>query len=301
MSSSPEVSVIVPTYNRATLVGRAIRSILSQDFQNVEIIVVDDCSSDNTEAVVSGFNSEKIRFFRLSCNSGAASARNYGVAKSIGKYVAFLDSDDEWLQYALSILLAGMLENDNIDIVLAGFIRFYSNNPEYICGANCLKGTGDQVSVLLSENYVSPQIMMIKRSTFITLKGFDVSLSHREDWEFGIRAVTRYHFCFVDRPIAVVYETPGNLTSNDWAKVAALDAILNKHSDIFSRCPRIYARHLRHVGHMHIILGDIYKGKKMLKKSLAVSAALNALGSYILSWFGLGVYRSVSRIFGKSD
>jgi len=94
---SVTVSVIIPTYNRAHLVGRAIRSVLNQTYQDFEIIVVDDCSTDNTEEIVKGFNDHRIRYMRHDRNRGGSAARNTGIKASQGKYIAFLDSDDEWL------------------------------------------------------------------------------------------------------------------------------------------------------------------------------------------------------------
>ena len=94
---SVTVSVIIPTYNRAHLVGRAIRSVLNQTYQDFEIIVVDDCSTDNTEEIVKGFNDHRIRYMRHDRNRGGSAARNTGIKASQGKYIAFLDSDDERL------------------------------------------------------------------------------------------------------------------------------------------------------------------------------------------------------------
>jgi len=94
---NPTVSVIISTYNRAHLIGRAIQSVLNQTYQDFEVIVVDDGSTDNTEEIVKSFNDPRIRYIRHEKNKGAAAARNTGIKAARGKYIAFQDSDDEWL------------------------------------------------------------------------------------------------------------------------------------------------------------------------------------------------------------
>jgi glycosyltransferase involved in cell wall biosynthesis len=91
----PLVTVIIPTYNRARLLGRAIDSVLAQIFTDFELIIVDDGSVDNTRQLVLGYADQRIRYLRHERNQGANAARNTGVRAATGKYVAFLDSDDE--------------------------------------------------------------------------------------------------------------------------------------------------------------------------------------------------------------
>src|SRR4030042_5052103 len=93
----PTVSIIIPTYNRAHLVMRAINSVLDQSFQDFEIIIVDDASRDNTEKMVSGIRDKRIFYIRHEKNRGGSAARNTGIKQARGEYIAFLDSDDEWL------------------------------------------------------------------------------------------------------------------------------------------------------------------------------------------------------------
>lgn len=94
---TPTVSAIIPTYNRAHLVGRAIKSALAQTWQDLELIIVDDGSNDNTESLVNSFDDPRIRYIRHNVNRGVAAARNTGIKAAKGEYLAFLDSDDEWM------------------------------------------------------------------------------------------------------------------------------------------------------------------------------------------------------------
>ena len=94
---NPKVSVIVPTHNRADLLPRAIDSVLAQTYGSYEILIVDDCSSDDTQDVIAGFSDPRIRSFRHDRNRGQSAAVNTGIAHARGGYVGFLDDDDEWL------------------------------------------------------------------------------------------------------------------------------------------------------------------------------------------------------------
>ena len=102
VKKSPTISVIIPTYNRADFIGRAIESVLDQTYQDFEIIVIDDGSKDNTENIVKSFDDTRITYIRLKDNKGAAVARNTGIGTARGKFIAFQDSDDEWLPQKLA-------------------------------------------------------------------------------------------------------------------------------------------------------------------------------------------------------
>ena len=97
------VSIIVPTYNRENVIERALRSILRQTYSAYEVIVVDDGSTDGTESVVTGLQDARIRYIALQENQGVAHARNVGIQEAKYDYVAFLDSDDEWLPNKLEL------------------------------------------------------------------------------------------------------------------------------------------------------------------------------------------------------
>jgi glycosyltransferase involved in cell wall biosynthesis len=100
--NNPTVSIIIPTYNRSRLLARAVKSVLNQTYQNFELIIVDDASTDNTEEVVGSFNDERIKYVRHEKNKGEAVARNTGIKAARGEYIASHDSDDEWLHEKLA-------------------------------------------------------------------------------------------------------------------------------------------------------------------------------------------------------
>ncbi len=112
MKDNGLVSVIMPSYNTAKYIGESIESVINQTYPNWELIIVDDCSTDDTEDVVRGYLTDsRIRFLKNEKNSGAAISRNYALREAKGKWIAFLDSDDVWLPEKLETQIAFMLEN----------------------------------------------------------------------------------------------------------------------------------------------------------------------------------------------
>lgn len=113
MKNNGLVSVIMPSYNTAKYIAESIESIMNQTYPYWELIIVDDCSTDNTDSVVKSYLSDtRIRYLKNEKNSGAAISRNYALREAKGKWIAFLDSDDVWLPEKLETQIAFMLEND---------------------------------------------------------------------------------------------------------------------------------------------------------------------------------------------
>ena len=293
----PLVSVIIPTYNRAQLIGRAIRSVLAQNYSRLEIVVVDDGSSDETDEVVAQIQDDRILYIRLESNLGAAGARNAGVGVARGEFVAFLDSDDEWLLDMVECQLSIFSKYPSIDASFTGFVRCYGRNPEYIAPPSGVDSEPLLLREILRKNFITPQTIMLRRDCFCELGGFDVSLSHREDWDFGVRLLKNKKIKFIDRPLAMVYETPGNLTSMDEAKVVTLELFIAKHHNLLSQNPRVLSQHYYFLGHMLMLRGKRNAGMSNLAKSIRFCPNLKAIAGYIVALGGSGVYRFVRDIF----
>ena len=97
-----KISIVIPTYNRVDFLPKAIQSVLNQTYRNWEMIIVDDGSTDNTEEIVKGYKESRIQYIVHKYNLGLSAARNTGIKKSRGEYIAFLDSDDEWFPEKIS-------------------------------------------------------------------------------------------------------------------------------------------------------------------------------------------------------
>lgn len=193
IESYPTVSVIIPTYNRASLIEKPIKSILAQTFQDFEIVVVDDCSTDNTEEVVKAFNDRRINYFRHQKNQGAGVSRNTGIANSASKYVAFLDSDDEWLPEKLEKQVT-LFQNSNAEVGMVYTWLCNINDSGEVMSVSGSRHRGFIKDDLLYSNFVgTPSTVMLKRECLEKVGGFDPAmLTFVEDLDLWIRIATHY-------------------------------------------------------------------------------------------------------------
>ena len=185
---NPTVSVIIPTYNRVHLIRRAIQSVLNQTYQDFEVIIVDDGSTDNTEEVVKSFNDPRIRYIRHEKNKGAATARNTGIKAARGKFIAFQDSDDEWLPEKLEKQMK-VFENTpaKVGVVYTGFWKIENNKKIYIPFSWVKQKEGNIHKELLKGNFVTTQSIVARKECFKKAGMFDEKLPRFQDWELVIR------------------------------------------------------------------------------------------------------------------
>lgn len=203
--NTPNVSVIIPTCNRAEMVRRAIESVRAQTWQgDMEIIVVSDGSTDNTEETVASFDDSRIRFFKHKTSRGASAARNAGLRASRGKYIAFLDDDDEWTRDKLEVQMPVIEKSDpRIGLVYAWMEckengeRLYVHSPEL---------RGDVFEQMLDGQVVGGcPTVIIKREVLDLVPGFDEELRRGNDGDFYRRISEHYHVDYVPKVLAHVH------------------------------------------------------------------------------------------------
>jgi len=201
----PTVSVILPVFNGEASIGRAVRSVLAQTISDLELVVVDDGSTDRTSEVVSGYSEPRLKPIILERNSGAAAARNVGVSRARGEYIAFLDSDDEWLadklERQLELLAASPAA---IGISTTGFRihrvatnRFQDTVPD---------PDADWYREQLTMCALGPgSTLMAKRDVFLQVGGFDVGLRRFEDWDWMIRCLAVREIVICPSVLAILH------------------------------------------------------------------------------------------------
>lgn len=235
------VSVIMPTYNRGYVIRRAIESVLDQTYKNIELIIVDDGSTDNTSSIVKTYQDDRIHFITYQKNRGACHARNTGLESVNGEYVAFLDSDDVWypdcLEYAINELSKGpsnlggiigrveMLDDEQNVLV-------YPNDLSEMIGES--SDNRPLINEMLIYNVMTMPAVVIKRECIDRIDGFDENLSRLQDWDFYLRLLVEsgYVFVFRNHLFAKVYKQKDSI-SNDWSAFwRSRFRIISKNNDL---------------------------------------------------------------------
>ena len=196
----PQVSVIIPTHNRAGCLREAVDSVLAQDFGDVELIVVDDGSTDSTPQLIEGYG-QAIRALRQG-NRGVSAARNAGIAASRGALIAFLDSDDLWLPGKLDRQVAFF--NSQADALICQTEELWVRNGRRVNpGKRHRKRGGMIFEPSLDLCLVSPSAVMVRKELFQRVGFFDESLPACEDYDLWLRVSCRFPVHLIDSPLIV--------------------------------------------------------------------------------------------------
>ena len=197
---SPKISVIIPTYNRASMVVEAVESVLAQEMAEFDLIVVDDGSTDETGHKLSVYNS-RLRYYRQE-NAGVSAARNRGVELSRAPLVSFLDSDDLWLPSKLHIQHRFMLDHPEVSICQTEEI-WWRNGRQVNPKKHHQKPSGDIFQRSLDLCLVSPSAVMMRRELFETVGSFDVELPVAEDYDLWLRVAVDYRVPLLQYPLVI--------------------------------------------------------------------------------------------------
>jgi glycosyltransferase involved in cell wall biosynthesis len=301
MVLNPTVTVIIPTYDRAHLIGRAIQSILNQTYGDFELIVVDDGSSDNTAEIIHDFNDKRIKYIRHEKNKGAAAARNTGIESARGTYIAFQDSDDEWFPHKLEKQVEAFSDAPpKVGIVYSGVWRLEGGKKTYIAYPDKNKKEGDLHINLLRISLIFLQSALVKMECFSKVGMFDKELPAAEDWELWIRISKYFHFKFIDEPLALLHHTPGSLSTRPDAFVRALQMILTKHHDDFKKARGLLSDYSLVVGSYLCTNGEFTRGKDYLVQSVRANPLnIFALINTLVSFLGEDAYCKIAAFYMK--
>jgi glycosyltransferase involved in cell wall biosynthesis len=189
------VSIIIPTYNRSPLVIEAIASVLDQTVRDIEVIVVDDGSTDDTRAAVEAVKDARLKYFYKS-NGGVSSARNMGLAKAGGEYICFLDSDDLWPENFLSVMVAALESEPGSDIAYSPRTLLRPDGSRTRSIAWDHRPSGQLTEVLFADTFMQVSSVCFRRKA---LEGFafDAILPNAEDVDAWLRLSTRFRYLFV--------------------------------------------------------------------------------------------------------
>ncbi|MCE2469885.1 MAG: glycosyltransferase family 2 protein [Dehalococcoidia bacterium] len=252
MTKAPKVSVIIPTHNRAALLPRAVNSVLAQTYADFELLIVDDCSSDDTPAVIAGFADPRVRAFRHDENRGQSAAINTGIANARGEHVAFLDDDDEWRPTKLEGQVR-LLDASPADVGLVyGWMDSVDDATGRVMPTYRSTVDGNIFEDALALDVPGPTIvLMVRASAAREVGGFDARLSRYDDADFICRIAERYKAAVLPEVVAVAHSGHHHARMADAApqSLSAAAAFIRMHMARYAaelkRRPRTRARLLR--------------------------------------------------------
>ena len=229
----PKVSVIIPTYNRLPMLKEAVDSVLAQDFEDFELIVVDDGSTDGTAGEVIKYGG-RVKLLQHKENRGVSAARNSGIFHAKGKYIGFLDSDDLWVKGKLRIQVNFLDENPHYPLCYTDEIWIRKGkrvNPML----KHTKYSGWIFEKCLPLCTISPSSVMMRKTLFPRVGLFDEALPVCEDYDFWLRVSTRFPVFFIDKKMIIKRGGHGDQLSNrswgnDRYRVIALEKLLSEPS-----------------------------------------------------------------------
>jgi len=293
MNSKKTVSVVLPVYNRESVVKRAIDSVLNQSYSSLELLVVDDGSTDGTVERVRSVSDERLRLIVHPKNRGANAARNTGIEAATGRYVAFMDSDDRWYRRKLERQVVRMQETaEAVRIVhtafwnMGGFFRQYRPQQKPVVLE------GDLSKVLLRHNCLGFVNVLVTRDLLNDTGPMDEKMPALQDWDFHLRASRHAAYAFIDTPLLEKFPRESSISRNYSAYVKAHRRLRSKYKDRFRREPGAMEHFTFRLGSSLCLDDSSREGRIHLSQSLK-KAPLNPvyLLAYLLSFFGARLSR----------
>jgi len=267
----PQVSVIIPTKNRQQFIGRAIKSVLAQTYQDFEILVVDDGSTDQTQEVLKTFPDPRISVFHHEHSCGGAAARNTGIASSGGRYIAFLDDDDEWLPEKLARQVSILANGANsLGGVCTGHFKVDDKSGK-ITEEWIPSQKGNLSREIFESNCLSTtSSLLLKKEVFEDVGLFDEKLKSFQDYDMWVRIAQYYTFDYLKEPL-VKYNCH---SIQIWTDLKALsqgvDRILKKHGEHRGVRKRMAGRYL-YIGIRYCMKEQFQEGRKSFFKAIKVN------------------------------
>ena len=270
MKISAKVSVILPTYNRGHLIQRAINSALKQTYSDLEIIVINDCSTDDTKEKIKIINDSRIIYLENSQNMGPSYSRNLGISIAKGKYIAFIDSDDFWYQEKIEKQFYAM-ENAGSEFGASycGMEYFDYSSGEKIGESqfeqdfklNFTKGKYLQAPANVT--------MFIRKDILDKIGAYDLNLKAHEHTQLTIRISKEYKFININEKLVGVIRNHSQLMGNNLNYIHAMEILIEKHKNYLSKS--ILFSLCKQIANYYIITDNFINAKIYVLKALSIN------------------------------
>ena len=297
---NPLVSVIIPAYNRSLFLKRAVRSVLGQTYPHLEAIVIDDGSTDETAKIIAALCEDDTRlcFIRHAVNKGAQAARNTGIKAAKGSYIAFLDSDDEWLPDKLEKQMGLFAHgNENLGVVYAGYreISFDGQQCDHLPHLR-----GDIYTDALRQWVCDMNTLVVKKPVFDKSGFLNENIRAYQEWDLCIHLARHGTFDYISEPLAIYHHHCQPTISKDRLSNALgyLDVVEAHHDDILKYCGYyVLSNHFLSIGHHFMLADDTIKAKEYFIKAFRL-APYDILSFFFLFASSLGFrnYRLIQQM-----
>jgi glycosyltransferase involved in cell wall biosynthesis len=301
----PVVSVVIPAYNRAAVVARALRSALGQTLADVEVVVVDDASTDATVAVVEAARQAPwargaVRLVRHARNRGASAARNTGLAAARAPLVAFLDSDDTWHRDKLRRQAARFAEAPGLDALFTGFTAWVDGAPGGTFGTEPLPGDFG-ARLLVHTAHAITSTAMVRRAALRAVGGFDSRLRACEEWDLWLRgAQAGWTFDRLPLPLTRHHRAPGAArlsTHTATMRRGHLRFFAKHRAAIAAAGPRALGPHRFRIAKHHALAGDMAAARRWFAWCAALPGwRLRAAVHLLATGLGPAAYRALATL-----
>jgi glycosyltransferase involved in cell wall biosynthesis len=309
---NPKISVVIPTYNRADKVQNGIESVLTQTYSDLEVIVVDDGSADDTGKVLANTFGDRIRYY-YQANQGASAARNKGITEARGEWIAFLDSDDEWecdkLEWQLRALerFATQCDGCYTDVRLMNYpeTRTFFHLAEESYRHQGEMGVSKDVLKLLVRPGGAGMVICLSsfmgRADLIRKTGgFDLKLPYSQDSEFLFRLAMQTKFCFVNRPLVRFDRSPVEQrhvgVSAQWTKLdfwlrdsqSRLEGLLRFREGLPKEVVDLIQEQLASIhsgwANWYLAAGQYGKAREAISRAIRLDPTFNITVKWLLTW-----------------
>jgi len=296
------VTVVIPTKNRRRLLEKALNSVYQQTYADIEIIVVNDHSTDDTEQFLNDeiAKGKRLKVLTPEISKGAAHARNLGILEATGQFIAFLDDDDEWLPTKLERQLVKFKDPDvglvytGAEIVVTDLGFSYYSKPTL---------QGNIFEELLIENYIGTTNTVVLRTKIAKDLLFDTNFRAREEYDLWLRIAKYWQIDGVSEPLTKIYSRNSlkRITSNVNSYVDAIDYINQKYNQDIQRLSghqqvKRKAAQLFFLGSQSVKANNITLARRYFLKSMFVKPSIKALISFLASFGGVKTILNLRRL-----
>ena len=243
-----KISVIIPTFNRGNIICNSIKSVLNQTYKNLEVIVIDDGSTDNTKNEVDKLKDKRIRYIKLEKNIGSSNARNIGIKKAKGEYISFQDSDDKFYPDKLEIQMKNLI-NNNSDLDFckikvnynSSYYLFYPNieQEESIRKGNIFN------NLISSGNFISTQAILARKK-FLCKYYFDPNLPRLQDYELILRMIPNVKISYTDTVLCELQLQNDSITFSKTKLIKAFNILLKKKFNFNRKQKKAFLNYLNY-------------------------------------------------------